>query len=90
DYKMAESDFNKDVLKGFEITIKKQNYEKDFYFDLAIYDGDSYDIPVKTGVYNYYISVFLEGSDHYTENEFYNFLDNLSISFRTEFINKLI
>lgn len=90
DTKLINSGMNEDILKGFEITINNQNYEKDFYLDIAIYSGDSYDIPVKTGEYKYYINVFLDGSDHYTENEFYDFIDNLSISFRTEFINKLI
>ncbi|WP_241966205.1 hypothetical protein [Staphylococcus simulans] len=29
-------------------------------------------------------------SDHYTDDEFYKFLSNMNISFRTDFINKLI
>ena len=55
---------------------------------MFVYSGDSYDIPLKRRVY--YIALVLQESDHYTENEFYTFLSNMSISFRTEFINKLI
>ncbi|MGO2108162.1 helix-turn-helix domain-containing protein [Staphylococcus equorum] len=89
-YKMVNGEMNKDVLKSFEITIKNQNYEKDFYIDIYVYSGDSYDIPVKTGDFDWYLSVGLESSDHYTDSEFFDFVDNLSISFRTEFINRLI
>lgn len=89
-YKMINSEKNKDVLKSFEITIKNQNYEKDFYIDISVYSGNSYDIPVKTGDFDWYLSVQLESSEHYTDSEFFGFVDNLSISFRTEFINKLI
>lgn len=89
-YKMIDSDLNKDILKAFEITIEKQNYEKTFYIDIYLYSGNSYDIPVKTGSFDWYISVPLISSDHYTDDEFYDFIDNLSISFRTEFINKII
>ncbi|AWI44121.1 transcriptional regulator [Staphylococcus nepalensis] len=89
-YKMINSEKNKDALKSFDITIKNQNYEKDFYIDIHVYSGDSYNIPVKTGDFDWYLSVQLKSSDHYTDSEFFDFVDNLSISFRTEFINRLI
>lgn len=87
---LIESDFYNDQLKDFNIKIRNQNYEKDFMLRTAIQNGDSYDIPVRTGEFDYYISVYLEGSDHYTDKEFFNFLSNMSISFRTEFIKNLI
>ncbi|HDI5510084.1 TPA: XRE family transcriptional regulator, partial [Staphylococcus aureus] len=40
--------------------------------------------------FDYYISLVLQDSDHYSEHEFYHFLTNMSISFRIDFINKLI
>ncbi|KAB2278194.1 helix-turn-helix transcriptional regulator [Staphylococcus epidermidis] len=90
---------NVDVVKNssdtniptdFEITIKNQNYEKLFYLVNIIYSGDSYDIPVKKDEYKSFINVGLQESDHYNNEEFYNFISNLTISFRTDFINKMI
>lgn len=83
-------ELNEGNLKGFETTIKKQNYEKDFYLTIYVEKGDSFDIPVKKGEYDYYISLELQDSDHYTQKEFYNFLTALSISFRIDFVNNLI
>ena len=83
------SNLSEGHIDGFEIRIKK-HYEKYFNLDIFVYCGDSYDIPFKKGEFDYYIALVLQGSDHYTENEFYTFLSNMSISFRTEFINKLI
>ncbi|MCI2804291.1 helix-turn-helix domain-containing protein [Staphylococcus pettenkoferi] len=85
-----KSDFIKENLKGIEIKIKKQNYEKYFNLDIYVYSGDSYDIPFKKGEFDYYITLDLQSSDHYTDDEFYKFLSNMNISFRTDFINKLI
>ncbi|HEH8215115.1 TPA: helix-turn-helix transcriptional regulator [Staphylococcus aureus] len=85
-----KSNFSEGNLEGFEIRIKKQNYEKYFNLDIYIFSGDSYDIPLKKGEFDYYISLVLQDSDHYSEHEFYHFLTNMSISFRIDFINKLI
>lgn len=85
-----KSDFIEENLKGIEIKIKKQNYEKYFNLDIYVYSGDSYDIPFKKGEFDYYIALDLQSSDHYTDDEFYKFLSNMNISFRTDFINKLI
>lgn len=85
-----KSDFTEGNLKGIEIKIKKQNYEKDFNLDIYVYSGDSYAIPFKKGEFDYYIALALQSSDHYTDDEFYTFLSNMNISFRTDFINKLI
>ncbi|MDQ7227016.1 XRE family transcriptional regulator, partial [Staphylococcus haemolyticus] len=74
----------------FTITIKNQNYEKLFYFNVFIYLVNSYDIPVRKDEFKAYINVGLESSDHYNDEEFYNFISNLTISFRTDFINKII
>lgn len=72
------------------LTIRKQNYEKDFYLEGYVYPGSSYDIPLKTGEFSHYISINIEKSEHYTDDEFLDFLSNMSISFRMEFINKII
>ena len=72
------------------LTIRKQNYEKDFYLEGYVYPGSSYDIPLKTGEFSHYISINIEESEHYTDDEFLDFLSNMSISFRMEFINKII
>lgn len=85
-----KSNFSEGNLEGFEIRIKKQNYEKYFNLDIYIFSGDSYDIPLKKGEFDYYISLVLQDSYHYSEHEFYHFLTNMSISFRIDFINKLI
>lgn len=85
-----KSNFVEGNLKGIEIKIKKQNYEKHFNLDIYVYSGDSYDIPFKKGEFDYYITLGLQSSDHYTDDEFYKFLSNMNISFRTDFINKLI
>ncbi|MDK8176496.1 helix-turn-helix transcriptional regulator [Staphylococcus simulans] len=85
-----KSNFIEGNLKGIEIKIKKQNYEKHFNLDIYVYSGDSYDIPFKKGEFDYYITLGLQSSDHYTDDEFYKFLSNMNISFRTDFINKLI
>lgn len=85
-----KSNFIEGSLKGIEIKIKKQNYEKHFNLDIYVYSGDSYDIPFKKGEFDYYITLGLQSSDHYTDDEFYKFLSNMNISFRTDFINKLI
>ncbi|PCF86506.1 helix-turn-helix domain-containing protein [Staphylococcus intermedius] len=85
-----KSNFSEGNLEGIEIRIKKQNYEKDFNLDIYVFSGGSYDIPFKKGEFDYYIALVLQDSEHYTENEFYDFLSNMSISFRTDFINKLI
>ncbi|UXR31207.1 helix-turn-helix transcriptional regulator [Staphylococcus simulans] len=85
-----KSNFIEGNLKGIEIKIKKQNYEKEFNLDLYVYSGNSYDIPFKKGEFDYYITLGLQSSDHYTDDEFYKFLSNMNISFRTDFINKLI
>lgn len=84
------SNFIDGNLKGIEIKIKKQNYEKEFNLDIYVYSGNSYDIPFKKGEFDYYITLGLKSSDHYTDDEFYKFLSNMNISFRTDFINKLI
>ena len=68
---------------------KKQHYEKYFNLDMFVYSGDSNVIPLKRRVRLLHSSSITR-IDHYTENEFYTFLSNMSISFRTEFINKLI
>ncbi|MGD6773525.1 helix-turn-helix domain-containing protein [Staphylococcus simulans] len=85
-----KSNFIEGNLKGIEIKIKKQNYEKEFNLDIYVYSGNSYDIPFKKGEFDYYITLGLQSSDHYTDDEFYKFLSNMNISFRTDFINKLI
>ena len=85
-----KSDFIEGNLKGIEIKIKKQNYEKYFNLDIYVYSGDSYDIPFKKGEFDYYITLGLQSSDHYTDDEFYKFLSNMNISFRTDVINTLI
>ncbi|MEB2860705.1 hypothetical protein SJH87_08480 [Staphylococcus sp. GCP4] len=72
------------------LIIRKQNYEKDFYLEGYVYPGSSYDIPLKTGEFSHYISINIEESEHYTDDEFLDFLSNMSISFRMEFINKII
>lgn len=85
-----KSNFTEGNLKGIEIKIKKQNYEKEFNLDIYVYSGNSYDIPFKKGEFDYYITLGLQSSEHYTDDEFYKFLSNMNISFRTDFINKLI
>ena len=72
------------------LTIRKQNYEKDFYLEGYVYPCGSYDIPLKTGEFSHYISINIEESELYTDDEFLDFLSNMSISFRMEFINKII
>ena len=87
---MDKIDSDKNLPIDFTITIKNQNYEKLFYFNVFIYLGNSYDIPVRKDEFKAYINVGLESSDHYNDEEFYNFISNLTISFRTDFINKII
>ncbi|RZI00363.1 XRE family transcriptional regulator, partial [Staphylococcus condimenti] len=60
-----KSNFVEGNLKGIEIKIKKQNYEKHFNLDIYDYSGDSYDIPFKKGEFDYYITLGLQSSDHY-------------------------
>ncbi|MDI1899334.1 helix-turn-helix transcriptional regulator, partial [Staphylococcus aureus] len=85
-----KSDFSEGNLQGIEIGIRKQNYEKYFNLDIYVESGNSYDIPFRRGEFDYYITLVLQYSDHYNDKEFYNFLSNMNISFRTDFINKLI
>lgn len=85
-----KSTFSEGNLEGFEIKIKKQNYEKYFNLDIYVFNGNSYDIPFKKGEFDYYIVLEIQDSDHFNADEFYDFLSNMSISFRTDFINKLI
>ncbi|AMW23490.1 MULTISPECIES: helix-turn-helix domain-containing protein [Staphylococcus] len=89
-FQMDKIDSDKNLPIDFTITIKNQNYEKLFYFNVFIYLGNSYDIPVRKDEFKAYINVGLESSDHYNDEEFYNFISNLTISFRTDFINKII
>lgn len=85
-----KSDFSEGNLQGIEIGIRKQNYEKYFNLDIYVESGNSHDIPFRRGEFDYYITLVLQYSDHYNDKEFYNFLSNMNISFRTDFINKLI
>lgn len=81
---------DRNIPIDYTITIKNQNYEKLFYLYVFIYLGNSYDIPVRKDEFKAYIDINLESSEHYNDEEFYNFISDLTISFRTDFINKII
>lgn len=89
-FEMHKINSDQNLPVDYSITIKNQNYEKLFYFNVFIYSGNSFDIPVRKDQFKAYINVSLQGSDHYSDEDFYNFISNLTISFRTDFINKLI
>lgn len=89
-FRMDKIKSNRNIPIDYTITIKNQNYEKLFYLYVFIYLGNSYDIPVRKDEFKAYIDINLESSEHYNDEEFYNFISDLTISFRTDFINKII
>lgn len=89
-FRMDKIKSDRNIPIDYTITIKNQNYEKLFYLYVFIYLGNSYDIPVRKDEFKAYIDINLENSEHYNDEEFYNFISDLTISFRTDFINKII
>ncbi|MCI2934570.1 helix-turn-helix transcriptional regulator [Staphylococcus haemolyticus] len=89
-FRMDKIKSDQNIPIDYTITIKNQNYEKLFYLYVFIYLGNSYDIPVRKDEFKAYIDINLESSEHYNDEEFYNFISDLTISFRTDFINKII
>ncbi|AGZ24782.1 MULTISPECIES: helix-turn-helix domain-containing protein [Staphylococcus] len=89
-FRMDKIKSDRNIPIDYTITIKNQNYEKLFYLYVFIYLGNSYDIPVRKDEFKAYIDINLESSEHYNDEEFYNFISDLTISFRTDFINKII
>lgn len=89
-FRMDKIKSDRNIPIDYTITIKNQNYEKLFYLYIFIYLGNSYDIPVRKDEFKAYIDINLESSEHYNDEEFYNFISDLTISFRTDFINKII
>ena len=89
-FRMDKIKSDRNIPIDYTITIKNQNYEKLFYLYVFIYLGNSYDIPVRKDEFKAYIDINLESSEHYNDEEFYNFISYLTISFRTDFINKII
>ena len=88
-FRMDKIKSDRNIPIDYTITIKNQNYEKLFYLYVFIYLGNSYDIPVRKDEFKAYIDINLESSEHYNDEEFYNFISDLTISFRTDFINKI-
>ncbi|MCG2177539.1 helix-turn-helix transcriptional regulator [Staphylococcus epidermidis] len=89
-FRMDKIKSDRNIPIDYTITIKNQNYEKLFYLYVFIYLGNSYDIPVRKDEFKAYIDINLDSSEHYNDEEFYNFISDLTISFRTDFINKII
>lgn len=76
-------------MSNLTLRIKKQSYEKNFYFTLSI-NSDPYYFPIDKDDYKAIISINIEHADLYDNEEFYKFLDDLTVSFRTDFLNELV
>ncbi|WOS96780.1 helix-turn-helix domain-containing protein [Nosocomiicoccus massiliensis] len=76
-------------MSNLTLKVKKQSYEKNFYFTLSI-NSDPYYFPIDKNDYTAIIRINLEHTDLYDNEEFYKILDDLTVSFRTDFLNELV
>lgn len=77
-------------LNDLAVTVKNQFYEKTFYLSIYIDSGDAFDLPINDTDLKLAVLIGLSGNESYKDEEFFKFLSELSVAFKTEFINKII
>lgn len=77
-------------LNDLAVTVKNQFYEKTFYLSIYIDSGDAFDLPINDTDLKLAVLIGLSGNESYKNEEFFKFLSELSVAFKTEFINKII
>ncbi|MGX0082547.1 helix-turn-helix domain-containing protein [Staphylococcus hominis] len=91
DVKLRDYKFPNHDLQDLEVIIKNQNYEKAFILNTYSYSEKMEGlIPLRNGEVKLFTEVILGETEFYNPDEFYKYLGDLSISFRTEFMNKLV
>lgn len=77
-------------LNDLAVTVKNQFYEKTFYLSIYIDSGDAFDLPINDTDLKLAVLIGLSDNESYKNEEFFKFLSELSVAFKTEFINKII
>ncbi|MDU0462082.1 MULTISPECIES: helix-turn-helix domain-containing protein [Staphylococcus] len=87
DFSSGSEEFN-----NISITLKKQFYKRTFYISIYVFDATEKFIILPTDDKNidFYVRVDLEGSDSYNNEDFYSFLSDLSVNFKTNLINEIL
>ncbi|WP_414052085.1 helix-turn-helix domain-containing protein [Macrococcus animalis] len=78
------------TLKTLGVTIKNKYYIKTFYLTFYLRSGDSYDFPLSDDSYDLWLSVDLEQTDSYSDEEFFSIIKDLPVTFETDFINNVM
>ncbi|MGW7931519.1 helix-turn-helix domain-containing protein [Staphylococcus xylosus] len=73
------------------ITLNKQFYKRTFYISISILNAkqDFLTLPTDDKNIDFYSMVELVDSDSYNQEDFYSFLSDISVSFKTKLINEI-
>ena len=72
------------------IKLKTKNTEKDYFLTLWYRHPKNYDFPLDDDSFKLWLSIDLEQSVAYDEEDFFNFLSGLPISMKTAFYSQLL
>ena len=86
-FKANDEEKNSDYVV---IKLKTKNTEKDYFLDLWYRHPKNYDFPLDDDSFKLWLLVYVEQSDAYDEEDFYNFLSNLPVSMKTAFYSQLL
>lgn len=78
------------VFKILGVTVKNKYYIKTFYLSFYLNTADNYDFPLSDDSYDLWLIVNLEQTDSYSDDEFFEIIKDLPVTFETDFINNII
>lgn len=79
-------------FSNIAITLNKQFYKRTFYISIYVFNAKNSFMPLPTDDKNidFYVRVGLESSDSYNVDDFYSFLSDLSVNFKTNLVNEIL
>lgn len=72
------------------VKLKTKSTEKDYFLTVWARHPKGYDFPLDDDSFQLWLSIDLEGSDAYDDEDFFTFLNNLPIAMKTAFYSQLL
>lgn len=76
--------------KYIVVKLKSKSTEKDYFLNVWLRSPKNYDFPLDDESFNIWITINLEDSDAYHDEDFFSFLGGLPIAMKTAFYNQLM
>lgn len=78
------------AFNDIDVTVKNKYYSKTFYLSFYARSPEEYNFPIVDESYTLWLLIELEGSDSYKNEEFFNIINDLPVTFETDFFNNII